>query len=198
MIGVGPQQQMYNHTDMHLQTLQLFWSSPQVFVLGLNCSNCLGTGDSQSSIVPKKLDFLSGRKIVSLSYGSGPHILLATEGTHKKPNDHLHSWSKPRRRMTDRSLCGSDGELFAWGHNGYSQLGNGTTNQGVAPVLVSANMLNKKVVEVACGSHHSMALTDSGEVGLWRFMETKPDPQTEICEILSCHNPEELLSHCED
>ena len=50
-------------------------------MFGLNCSNCLGTGDSQSTIVPKKLDFLSGRKVVSLSYGSGPHILLATEGS---------------------------------------------------------------------------------------------------------------------
>ncbi|KAA8587965.1 hypothetical protein FQN60_001159, partial [Etheostoma spectabile] len=113
----------------------------EVYVFGLNCSNCLGTGDSQSTIVPKKLDFLSGRKVVSLSYGCGPHILLATE----------------------------DGELFAWGHNGYSQLGNGTTNQGVVPVLVSANLLNKKVTEVACGSHHSMALTDSGEVYAWGY-----------------------------
>ncbi|KAI3355838.1 hypothetical protein L3Q82_004401 [Scortum barcoo] len=115
----------------------------EVYVFGLNCSNCLGTGDSQSTIVPKKLDFLSGRKVVSLSYGSGPHVLLATEGR--------------------------DGELFAWGHNGYSQLGNGTTNQGVAPVLVSASLLNKKVTEVACGSHHSMALTDSGEVYAWGY-----------------------------
>ncbi|XP_014916266.1 RCC1 and BTB domain-containing protein 1-like [Poecilia latipinna] len=113
----------------------------EVFVFGLNCSNCLGTGDSQSTIVPKKLDFLSGRKVVSLSYGSGPHVLLATD----------------------------DGELFAWGHNGYSQLGNGTTNQGVAPVVVSANLINKKVMEVACGSHHSMALTDSGEVYAWGY-----------------------------
>uniref|UniRef100_A0A667YXT2 Regulator of chromosome condensation (RCC1) and BTB (POZ) domain containing protein 1 n=1 Tax=Myripristis murdjan TaxID=586833 RepID=A0A667YXT2_9TELE len=116
-------------------------SDDEVYVFGLNCSNCLGTGDSLSTIVPKKLDFLSGRKVISLSYGSGPHILLATE----------------------------DGELFAWGHNGYSQLGNGTTNQGVAPVLVSANLLNKKVTEVACGSHHSMALTDSGEVYAWGY-----------------------------
>lgn len=116
-------------------------SDDEVHVFGLNCSNCLGTGDSQSTIVPKKLDFLSGRKVVSLSYGSGPHVLLATD----------------------------DGELFAWGHNGYSQLGNGTTNQGVAPVLVSANLLNKKITEVACGSHHSMALTDSGEVYAWGY-----------------------------
>ncbi|XP_031661403.1 RCC1 and BTB domain-containing protein 1 isoform X3 [Oncorhynchus kisutch] len=112
-----------------------------VYVFGLNCSNCLGTGDSQSTILPKKLDFLSGRKVVSLSYGSGPHILLATE----------------------------EGELFAWGHNGYSQLGNGTTNQGVAPVLVSASLLNKRVTEVACGSHHSLALTNTGEVYAWGY-----------------------------
>lgn len=116
-------------------------SDDEVFVFGLNCSNCLGTGDSLSTIVPKKLDFLSGRKVVSLSYGSGPHILLAT----------------------------ADGELFAWGHNSYSQLGNGTTNQGLAPVLVSASLLNKKVTKVACGSHHSMALTDSGEVYAWGY-----------------------------
>lgn len=34
-------------------------------------------------------------------------------------------------------------------------------------MLVSANLLNKKVTEVACGSHHSMALTDSGEVSVF-------------------------------
>ncbi|XP_071400405.1 RCC1 and BTB domain-containing protein 1-like isoform X2 [Centroberyx affinis] len=113
----------------------------EVFVFGLNCSNCLGTGDSLSTIVPKKLDFLRGKKVVSLSYGSGPHILLATE----------------------------NGELFAWGHNGYSQLGNGTTNQGVSPVLVTTNLQNKKVREVACGSHHSMALTHDGEVFAWGY-----------------------------
>ncbi|KAG5833215.1 hypothetical protein ANANG_G00273540 [Anguilla anguilla] len=113
----------------------------EVFVFGLNCSNCLGTGDNQSTIAPKKLDVLSGRKVVSLSYGSGPHVLLATE----------------------------EGELYAWGHNGYSQLGNGTTNQGVSPVVISANLMNKKVVGVACGSHHSMAMTHEGEVFAWGY-----------------------------
>lgn len=58
----------------------------------------------------------------------------------------------------------SDGEVYAWGHNGYSQLGNGTTNQGITPVQVCTNLLIKKVVEVACGSHHSMALSFDGDV----------------------------------
>ncbi|XP_054864225.1 RCC1 and BTB domain-containing protein 1 isoform X5 [Amphiprion ocellaris] len=113
----------------------------EVFVFGLNCSSCLGTGDSLSTIVPKKLDFLQGKKVVSLSYGSGPHVLLATD----------------------------DGQLFAWGHNGYSQLGNGMTNQGLSPLLITSNLQNKKVKEVACGSHHSMALTHDGEVFAWGY-----------------------------
>ncbi|XP_042723600.1 RCC1 and BTB domain-containing protein 1 isoform X2 [Tympanuchus pallidicinctus] len=113
----------------------------EVFVFGLNCSNCLGTGDSQSTIVPKKLEALCGKKISSLSYGSGPHVLLCTE----------------------------DGEVYAWGHNGYSQLGNGATNQGVTPVQVCTNLLLKKVIEVACGSHHSMALSFDGDLYAWGY-----------------------------
>lgn len=60
-----------------------------------------------------------------------------------------------------------DGEVYAWGHNGYSQLGNGTTNQGVTPTQVCTNLLVKKIIEVACGSHHSMALSSDGEVSLF-------------------------------
>lgn len=52
----------------------------QVFVFGLNYSSCLGTGDNHSTLVPKKLEALCGKKIKSLSYGSGPHVLLSTEG----------------------------------------------------------------------------------------------------------------------
>ncbi|XP_053521364.1 RCC1 and BTB domain-containing protein 1 isoform X4 [Artibeus jamaicensis] len=115
--------------------------SDEVFVFGLNYSNCLGIGDNQSTLIPKKLEALCGKKIKSLSYGSGPHVLLSTE----------------------------DGVVYAWGHNGYSQLGNGTTNQGIAPIQVCTNLLIKQVVEVACGSHHSVALAADGEVYGWGY-----------------------------
>ncbi|KAJ3590596.1 hypothetical protein NHX12_008546 [Muraenolepis orangiensis] len=107
----------------------------EVFALGTNCSGCLGLGDLQSSIEPRRIDVLCGKKIVSLSYGTGPHVVIAT----------------------------ADGEVFAWGHNGYSQVGNGTTNHGLTPALVSTNLLSKRVTEVACGSHHTIALTTDGE-----------------------------------
>lgn len=58
----------------------------------------------------------------------------------------------------------AEGEVYAWGHNGYNQLGNGTTNHGLVPALVSTNLINKRVTDVACGSHHTIALTTDGEV----------------------------------
>ncbi|XP_077468391.1 RCC1 and BTB domain-containing protein 2 isoform X1 [Stigmatopora argus] len=113
----------------------------EVFALGTNCSSCLGLGDLQSTIEPRRIDLLCGKKIVSLSYGTGPHVVVAT----------------------------SDGEVYAWGHNGYSQLGNGTTIHGLIPALVSTNLQNKRITEVACGSHHTIALTTEGEVYAWGY-----------------------------
>ncbi|KAF3847449.1 hypothetical protein F7725_020477 [Dissostichus mawsoni] len=106
----------------------------EVFALGTNCSGCLGLGDLQSTIEPRRIDVLCGKKIESLSYGTGPHVVIAT----------------------------TDGEVFAWGHNGYSQLGNGTTNHGLT-------LPCKRVTEVACGSHHTIALTTDGEVFAWGY-----------------------------
>lgn len=62
------------------------------------------------------------------------------------------------------SFLFSEGEVFTWGHNAYSQLGNGTTNHGLIPCHISTNLSNKQVTEVACGSYHSLVLTSDGEV----------------------------------
>ncbi|CAI9560252.1 unnamed protein product, partial [Staurois parvus] len=113
----------------------------QVFAFGQNCSNCLGTGDNQSTMVPRRLDVICGKKITGISYGSGPHVLVCTE----------------------------DGELYAWGHNGYNQLGNGNTVQGTVPVHIGTELIPKKVVQVACGSHHSLVLSLDGEVYAWGY-----------------------------
>ncbi|XP_063173874.1 RCC1 and BTB domain-containing protein 2-like isoform X3 [Candoia aspera] len=113
----------------------------EVFALGTNSGGCLGTGDVQSSIEPRRLHILCGKKLACLSYGSGPHVVLAT----------------------------TEGEVYAWGHNAYSQLGNGTTSHSYIPCQISTNLVNKKVIEVACGSHHSMVLTADGAVYSWGY-----------------------------
>ncbi|KAK7864423.1 hypothetical protein R5R35_000463 [Gryllus longicercus] len=111
----------------------------EVLALGSNAAGCLGLGNLNSTLVPLRVDALCGKQIAGFAYGSGPHVLAYTE----------------------------DGDLYTWGHNGYCELGNGSSNQCWVPSLVQSMLTGKVVVEVACGSHHSLALTDDGEVYAW-------------------------------
>ncbi|KAG7169284.1 RCC1 and BTB domain-containing protein 1-like [Homarus americanus] len=110
-----------------------------VYALGFNGSGCLGVGDQNSTMEPRKIEPLCQKKVKGIAYGSGPHVLAYTES----------------------------GELYSWGHNGYCQLGNGSTNQGLTPYLVTTHLHNKRVARIAAGSHHSLALTEEGEVLAW-------------------------------
>ena len=80
--------------------------------------------------------------IVEFVFGSGPHVLAVSD----------------------------IGEVFSWGHNGYGQLGQGavvpltTSSTGGFPQRIQAALSGKKLVKVACGGHHTVALTTKGEV----------------------------------
>ncbi|KAK8382123.1 hypothetical protein O3P69_015233 [Scylla paramamosain] len=110
-----------------------------VYAMGFNGAGCLGVGDQNSTMEPRKIEPLCQKKVKGIAYGSGPHVLAYTES----------------------------GELYSWGHNGYCQLGNGSTNQGLTPYLVTTHLHNKRVTRIAAGSHHSLALTEEGEVLAW-------------------------------
>ncbi|KAK3086212.1 hypothetical protein FSP39_015293 [Pinctada imbricata] len=110
-----------------------------VYAIGSNCSSCLGLGDTHSSFEPRKVEALCKKKIMDIAFGSGPHVLAVS----------------------------STGDMYSWGHNGYCQLGNGGSSQGLAPVLITANLQGKKILKVACGSHHSLALSQEGEIYAW-------------------------------
>lgn len=92
--------------------------------------------DGRSGLHPRKIEGLSKKEVCWFAFGSGPHVLALT----------------------------SRGRMFSWGHNGYSQLGLGSTNQGIHPATVTAGLGESRIVQVACGSHHSLALSSEGEV----------------------------------
>jgi alpha-tubulin suppressor-like RCC1 family protein len=71
------------------------------------------------------------------------------------------------------ALC-SDGTLVAWGRNDYGQLGDNSTTQRNAPVVVNTNsgvsaLYGKTVVAIAAGSSHSLALCSDGTVAAWGY-----------------------------
>ncbi|MGH0138062.1 UNVERIFIED_CONTAM: hypothetical protein FKN15_026039 [Acipenser sinensis] len=138
----------------------------EVFVFGLNCSNCLGTGDNQSTIVPKKLDVLCGKKIISLSYGSGPHVLLATEGGEGDAEGH-NGYSQLGNGTANQGI--SPAQVYAWGYNNCGQVGSGSTANQPTPRKVSNLLQSKVVVSITCGQTSSMAVLDNGEVYGWGY-----------------------------
>lgn len=95
------------------------------------------------------------QNVIGFAYGSGPHVLAYTQS----------------------------GDLYTWGHNGYSQLGNGTTNQCLTPTLIQGALLGKVVVEAACGSHHSLVLTNEGEIFAWGQVCIRPACCNHICNV---------------
>lgn len=84
--------------------------------------------------------------MLDIAYGSGPHVLMLT----------------------------SQGELYSCGHNGYGQLGQGSssaTSQGMLPRRIVGGFAGVHIVKVACGGHHSLALDSQGVVSGGRMCE---------------------------
>ena len=58
----------------------------------------------------------------------------------------------------------SDGTLWAWGYNIFGELGDGTTTNRGAPVLIGADY-----VSVEAGSLHSFAFQADGTLWAWGY-----------------------------
>ena len=117
----------------------------EVFAWGSNSNDQLGSESWQSSMVPVAVDtrgVLGGKTVTAIAAG------------------HRHSLA-----LT------SDGEVISWGENGSGQLGNGETADPRRPVKVDATgaLVGKRVVAIAAGENHSLALTADGLVFTWGY-----------------------------
>ncbi|MBK8657880.1 MAG: hypothetical protein IPN22_03125 [Bacteroidetes bacterium] len=60
----------------------------------------------------------------------------------------------------------TDGTLWAWGYNGYGQLGDGTATNRTTPVQIGSAT---NWAKVECGLYHTAALTTTGELYIWGY-----------------------------
>ena len=114
-----------------------------VFAWGLGASGQLGNSSFANSSVPVAVTTggaLSGKTVVAVAAGA------------------FHSIA----------LC-SDGTVATWGNNSSGQLGNGTSNASSTPVAVTTGgaLSGKKVVAIAAGQQHTLALCSDGTLVAW-------------------------------
>ncbi|XP_018392854.1 PREDICTED: RCC1 and BTB domain-containing protein 1-like [Cyphomyrmex costatus] len=138
-----------------------------VYALGNNESGCLGTGDNRNGyLYPAKIKALCEKDIKTFACGSGPNVLALTK----------------------------DGKIYSWGGNEWGELGTGSYDLVDTPTLINMptledDMDTMHVVDIACGSHHSVALTESGKVYTWGITKYKIKKQNR-----SISNGEDIVS----
>jgi alpha-tubulin suppressor-like RCC1 family protein len=59
-----------------------------------------------------------------------------------------------------------DGDVFSYGSGMQCAVGHGGAKTAYAPTVLKP-LRDKRIVQIACGEHHSMVLTDKGDVYSW-------------------------------
>lgn len=103
----------------------------------------LGNGGWAPSTIPVAVDrtgVLAGKTFVTVAAGKEHNIVLCSDGT-----------------------------LAAWGNNIDGQLGNGTDNTALSPVLVRRDgvLAGKTIVALAAGGKHNLVLCSDGTLAAW-------------------------------
>ncbi|CAL1381160.1 unnamed protein product [Linum trigynum] len=112
-------------------------SSGGLYSYGWSKYGQLGHGDFEDHLTPHKLEALGESFITQIS-GGWRHTMAVT----------------------------SDGKLYGWGWNKFGQVGVGDNADHCSPVQLKFPR-NQKVVQIACGWRHTLAVTDRQNVFSW-------------------------------
>ncbi len=109
----------------------------QVYAWGRGEDGQLGLGDASDQLKPRLIECLYDKDVSQVVCGSGHTVVLS-----------------------------KDGNVYTWGRGDDGRLGHGDTGWKHEPRLVTA-MKNRFVRQITCGSYHTAAVTDTGELFTW-------------------------------
>ncbi|CAL1297267.1 unnamed protein product [Larinioides sclopetarius] len=166
-------------------------SSGELYTWGLGDYGRLGHGDLVTQLEPKMVLAFAGKRVKQVSCGSRDAQTLAITD-----DDMVYSWGDgdfgklgrggsegcrvPENIESLNGLgvvqveCGaqfslaltSSGQVWTWGKGDYFRLGHGEEGHFRKPQLIEG-LRGKKIVHVAVGALHCLAVTDSGQVYAW-------------------------------
>ncbi|CAH1776574.1 unnamed protein product, partial [Owenia fusiformis] len=166
-------------------------SNGELYTWGLGEYGRLGHGDNTTQLRPKLVKDLVGKRVIQVACGSrdAQTIALVDDGT-------LYSWGDgdfgklgrggsegcnrphPVERLQGLGViqieCGAQftlaltksGHVWTWGKGDYFRLGHGTDAHVRKPQLVES-LKGKKIIHVAVGALHCLAVSDTGQVYAW-------------------------------
>ncbi len=161
----------------------------KIFSFGSNKYGCLGLGHNNPVQKPEIVEELIGLKIVDITYGLF-HVLAITKcgkcfswgynffgqlGIGTQINNNRPKLIKDlSHEKIVKISCGynhslvltKNGRVYGFGLNSEGQIGCGNNENQLNPIMI-IGFNNEKVVSIACGGCHSLALTDSGSVFRW-------------------------------
>ena len=157
----------------------------QVYAFGSNGSGRLGNGNTDQSTRPVHVSTLSN--VVAIAAGDTHSLALRSDGLvfswGANTTGQLGLGTSgagteqivPTQISTLSNIVAiaagdaqsfavtSSGQVYAWGANGNARLGDGSTDQRTAPVLLGLS----NIVSIAAGQAHTLALTSGGRVYGW-------------------------------
>ncbi|XP_068720941.1 E3 ubiquitin-protein ligase HERC2-like [Montipora capricornis] len=166
-------------------------SEGELYTWGRGTYGRLGHGNSEDHLFPMLVSGLRGYHVIDVACGSGDahSLAVADDGTVWSWGDgdygklgHGGSDGSKTPKIVDtlqslgvaRVFCGSqfsvaltrDGQVLTWGKGDGSRLGHGTEDHVRFPKVIEV-FSGKKIVDVAVGSLHCLAVTEEGEVYSW-------------------------------
>ena len=149
----------------------------------------LGHGDEEQQLQPKKVEALAGQRVVAVSAGQYHSLALTADGAvwswgfgntgrlghgdqqyqllPKKVEALAHQRVVAVSAADHHSLAiAADGSVWSWGGGAGGKLGHGDEQRQLLPKKVEA-LAGKRVLAVAAGWSHSLAITADGAVWSW-------------------------------
>ncbi|KAE8590850.1 hypothetical protein XENTR_v10018230 [Xenopus tropicalis] len=160
----------------------LCWGNTSFGQLGL------GGIDEEVVLEPRRCDFFINKNVRDVGCGSRHTVFVLDDGTVYTCgcNDlgqlgHDKSRRKPEQvgaldaQIIVAVSCGEahtlalndKGQVFSWGHAVYGQIGLSTAEEYIRVPRNIKSLSDVQIVQVACGHHHSLALSKDSDIFSW-------------------------------
>eukprot|EP01005_Ploeotia_sp_CARIB1_P001708 NODE_61_length_1852_cov_363.278841_g60_i0.p1 GENE.NODE_61_length_1852_cov_363.278841_g60_i0~~NODE_61_length_1852_cov_363.278841_g60_i0.p1 ORF type:complete len:279 (+),score=84.90 NODE_61_length_1852_cov_363.278841_g60_i0:851-1687(+) len=149
----------------------------------------LGLGDGVPHTKPRMIPHLSGGRVTAIAAGYAHSMCITEDGGLWTWGESTHgalghgdtgACDTPKRVMglsqynVTHITCNrhsmavtDDGRLWCWGTNMNGRLGIGNYTAQHSPVVVTSGLQTQKVVSMAAGFNHVLAVTQGGTLWMW-------------------------------